>query len=200
MIYEPYPHWWYLGFCCRRGPRCSWARMVLRLAPAHARPRHRRVIVVVAGGLGVATAQRAACSRSGHRTAVRDDRAYCRRHHGAIGRHPDVAHSGTVRYYAGRVTLRFDLLDPAWLDRAIAWLEARGHHPYILLEDWERRSSRRSSRREPARGSRLPADRRVGVVTDPRRGVSVRPAKVRRDHRGLAAGFRPVAAPRRARV
>src|SRR5262249_5137315 len=42
--------------------------------------------------------------------------------------------SGSLRYYAGRLTLRWDFLDPAWLDRAVEWLEAHGHHVYILLE------------------------------------------------------------------
>jgi hypothetical protein len=46
-------------------------------------------------------------------------------------------HSGTVRYYGGRMTLRFDLLDQAWLDRAVEWMTTHGHHPYFLLEEWE---------------------------------------------------------------
>ncbi len=46
-------------------------------------------------------------------------------------------HSGSLRYYAGRMTLNYTLLDPAWLDRAAAWLAERGMHPYVLLEDWE---------------------------------------------------------------
>ncbi len=45
--------------------------------------------------------------------------------------------AGPVRYYAGRLTMRFDALDQAWLDRAFAWWRVRGRHPYILLEDWE---------------------------------------------------------------
>jgi hypothetical protein len=47
-------------------------------------------------------------------------------------------HTGPLRYYAGRDTMRFDLLDEAWLDRAVAWLTAQGRHPYFLIEDWER--------------------------------------------------------------
>jgi hypothetical protein len=47
-------------------------------------------------------------------------------------------HTGPIRYYAGRDTMRFDLLDEAWLDRAVAWLAAQGRHPYFLIEDWER--------------------------------------------------------------
>jgi dolichyl-phosphate-mannose-protein mannosyltransferase len=47
-------------------------------------------------------------------------------------------HTGPIRYYAGRDTMRFDLLDEAWLDRTVAWLTAHGRHPYFLIEDWER--------------------------------------------------------------
>jgi len=36
-----------------------------------------------------------------------------------------------------RVTLRYDLLDPQWLDRAVSWLTAHGAHPYLLVEGWE---------------------------------------------------------------
>lgn len=46
-------------------------------------------------------------------------------------------HSGSLRYYAGRMTLNFGSLDPAWLARAISWLDTHGAHPYALLEDWE---------------------------------------------------------------
>jgi hypothetical protein len=47
-------------------------------------------------------------------------------------------HAGPIRYYAGRDTMRFDLLDEAWLDRAVSWLTEHGRHPYFLIEDWER--------------------------------------------------------------
>jgi hypothetical protein len=43
-------------------------------------------------------------------------------------------HSGSIRYYAGRLTLRWDVGDPAWLDRTVDWLTAHGHHPYFVLE------------------------------------------------------------------
>jgi hypothetical protein len=46
-------------------------------------------------------------------------------------------HSGPIRYYAGRTIVRFDLLDAAWLDRAVQWLTAQGRPPYFLLEEWE---------------------------------------------------------------
>ena len=42
--------------------------------------------------------------------------------------------SGSMRYYGGRVTLRYDLLDREWLDRAVAWLTARGVRVYAVLD------------------------------------------------------------------
>jgi len=45
--------------------------------------------------------------------------------------------SGSVRFYGHRPTLVWDALDPAWLDRAIAFARARGLEPYLLFERWE---------------------------------------------------------------
>jgi hypothetical protein len=45
--------------------------------------------------------------------------------------------SGSVRFYAHRKTLVWDALDPAWLDRAIAYSRARGLEPFLLFERWE---------------------------------------------------------------
>jgi len=52
-------------------------------------------------------------------------------------------HSGSVRYYAGRMTLRYDWLSDRWLDRAVAWLDQHGAHPYFLLDETEVRDFRR---------------------------------------------------------
>ena len=45
--------------------------------------------------------------------------------------------SGSVRFYSGRKTLLWDSLDPAWLDRAIEFVRARGFEPFLLFESWE---------------------------------------------------------------
>jgi hypothetical protein len=42
--------------------------------------------------------------------------------------------SGSVRYYGQRNTVVWDQLDPAWLDRAVAYLRSRGLRPYFLFE------------------------------------------------------------------
>lgn len=48
-----------------------------------------------------------------------------------------MQHSGSIRYYADRVSVRWDLLDPAWLDRGVTALSNLGYRSYILLDDWE---------------------------------------------------------------
>ena len=48
-----------------------------------------------------------------------------------------MQHSGSIRYYSDRPTLRYDSLDPEWLDRAIAHLRSAGYEPYVLLEKFE---------------------------------------------------------------
>jgi hypothetical protein len=45
--------------------------------------------------------------------------------------------SGSLRYYSGRATLRYDRLDPAWLDRTVEQLRAMSYHPFAVLESWE---------------------------------------------------------------
>jgi hypothetical protein len=48
-----------------------------------------------------------------------------------------LQHSGSIRYYADRTTVRYDLLDPRWLDPAFDYLREQGRSPCILLKDWE---------------------------------------------------------------
>ena len=48
-----------------------------------------------------------------------------------------VQQSGSVRFYGGRMTIRWDLIDRDWTARAPAELEKLGLHPYMVLEDFE---------------------------------------------------------------
>jgi hypothetical protein len=45
--------------------------------------------------------------------------------------------SGSLRYYGRRRTVRWDVLDPLWLDRAIEELSSRGLTPFIVVEGEE---------------------------------------------------------------
>lgn len=65
-----------------------------------------------------------------------------------------MQHSGSARYYSGRTTLRYDFMDPDWLDRAVGLLEARGRPVYLLLDEWE----------VPMFRARFPGQRAVAVL------------------------------------
>lgn len=46
-------------------------------------------------------------------------------------------HSGSIRYYADRPTLRWDLLSPTRLDQALATFRAQGYHPLLVVDGGE---------------------------------------------------------------
>ena len=45
-----------------------------------------------------------------------------------------MQHSGAIRYYAGRPTIRWDLLDASTLDSVVATLRAAGHEPFVVID------------------------------------------------------------------
>ena len=54
-----------------------------------------------------------------------------------------MQHSGSVRYYAGRLTMRWDAIDARSIDGALSALRTAGLPVYALLEDWEEQDFRR---------------------------------------------------------
>jgi hypothetical protein len=49
-----------------------------------------------------------------------------------------MMHSGSVRHYSGRTTIRWDSMPPEWLDRSLDFLRAQGYRPYFAIDDFER--------------------------------------------------------------
>lgn len=141
LLWEPYPEWWYLRFLLP-----AWPVILVAVAEPldvlRTRGRLAAVsvlaIVIVVSIAGI----RVAAARSAFSVGVTERRYASVAQLVANATEPDAViitwnHAGAVRYYTGRETIRFDLLDPAWLDRAIDWLRTQGRHPYILIEDWE---------------------------------------------------------------
>ena len=142
VAYVPFDAWWFLRFLLPAWPAFAVGTAAL-LFPAAARAsrgwRAAAGVATLAFGLyGAVTAV-----RLGEFSPGEGERRYASVAE-AVARHtpPDavilaIQYSAGVDYYGGRVTLRLDELDPAWLDRAIAWLEAQGRPPYLLLEEQE---------------------------------------------------------------
>jgi hypothetical protein len=144
LFYVPFDAWWYLRFLLPAWP-------VLMLVTAESAAAIAAVATERWGGvLALAFAFALATNGVGiARTRYAFDVGRSERRYIDVARfvssHTDadavmiaLQHSGTLRMYADRLTLRFDQLDPAWLDRAAAFLRSIGRHPYIVLEAGER--------------------------------------------------------------
>jgi dolichyl-phosphate-mannose-protein mannosyltransferase len=62
---------------------------------------------------------------------------YVRRHGPANAFVLAAQHSGSIRYYADRPTLRWDLLSPTRLDQALATFKAQGYQPILVVDSGE---------------------------------------------------------------
>ena len=146
--YLPFDEWWYLRFLLPGLPVAFILSTdaVWRLSQ-HARPAGcfalRAGFVICAVGLSLyVTGERRVLESA--RTATRYEEAghYVRDHLPANGIIYSMEHSGSIRYYSGRTTLRYDILDPAWLDRSVEHLAARGYLTYLAIEAHEARRFR----------------------------------------------------------
>jgi hypothetical protein len=81
-----------------------------------------------------------------------------------------LQHTGTVAFYAGRLTLRYDRLPGQRLQSVLDWLMHKGYRPYIVLEDWEERNYRQTFSAGQDALSRL----ELPVLAETRPGIKVR--------------------------
>lgn len=48
-----------------------------------------------------------------------------------------MQHSGGIRFYSGRLTLRYDWVQKDWAKDVPAAVERAGYHPFLIIDDWE---------------------------------------------------------------
>ena len=143
LFYVPFGAWWFLRFLLPMWPvmMLLTAASVDTLARRWLRPAY-PVVIVAAAALLAWHGVRTAADRYAF-DLWRGERRYI-----DVGRfmaahtEPDAVlfsmqHSGSLRLYAGRLTLRYDLLDPAWLDRTVEHLRSIGRRPYFVLDEFE---------------------------------------------------------------
>ncbi len=137
FLYQPFPEWWYLRFLI---PAIVLA-IVLACAVAARladRGRMRGVVAIGTVALSLMTIQIAGARQvlglQGLEGRYRETAELVAARFPANAVLITVWQSGSVRFHAGREAVLWDSLDPAWLDRAVAWLSAQGRLPYILLE------------------------------------------------------------------
>jgi hypothetical protein len=142
LIYTPFEAWWFLRFLLPAWPAMCLGTAALLVRVAQGRHLALRIIACAALAFVGAHNLYYASTHGAFPTGEGEHRYV------SIAKMVEQAtdpsgviftgqHSGPIRYYAGRTIIRFDLLDRAWLDRAVRWLNTQGRQPYFLLEEWE---------------------------------------------------------------
>ena len=142
VLYTPFQDWWYLRFLLPAWPAIFIGTAALPIGLARGRAEWARMaaalLIIALGVRGIAMARALGVYPPGEGerryATIAELVARVTEPSGVI---VTTAHVGPVRYYAGRLTVRYDLLDPAWFDRALEWFARRGRRPYLLLEEHE---------------------------------------------------------------
>lgn len=137
LVYQPYPEWWYLRFLIPSLALLTVLASAVGVELA-SRARMRGVVPIVAvllALLGTRTAgQRQAFELQRLEGRYRDTAAVVTERLPRNAILITVWQSGSMRFHANREIVMWDSLEPAWLDRAVAWLQQRGYQPYFLFE------------------------------------------------------------------
>lgn len=144
LVYFRFEEWWYLRFLLPAIPAVLVLMSTGMVAIGRLFPRPWRRLAVIAVAIGlIAYTTRFNIGfgmfgpMTGGERRYADVGDYLRRALPADAVVLTVQHSGSVRYYAGRMTIRWDLIDRDWTARAAAEFERLGLHPYMVVEDWE---------------------------------------------------------------
>jgi len=140
LFYAPFPAWWFLRFLLPMWPVLMLATAAgLHGAANRWGPPFRVVVpaLVVSAlclwGVRFAATHYAFDLWRGDRRFV-DIAQYVRDYTEPDSVILTFQHSGSIRHYGGRLTLRWDLLEPRRFDQATAFLQSLGRHPYVILD------------------------------------------------------------------
>ena len=142
-FYAPFEAWWYLRFLLPAYPALMVLTSIALIAASTRLAREAGGLVAV---LIVALLAWHGVRFAGDRWAFGFQEG--ERKYAAVGEYigarlPDRAvlicmqHSGSIRYYSGRLTVRYDWIPDNRLDSAIDQLRTLGYHPYIVLDAGE---------------------------------------------------------------
>ena len=144
LVYFRFEEWWYLRFLLPAMPAVLVLMSTGMVAIGRRVPKPwGRVAVTAVALLLLAHTMRFNVAHGMFGTVSEAERRYAEVGtyiHEALPRNAvilSIQHSGSVRFYSGRMTIRWDLIDRDWTARAAGELERIGLHPYMVIEDWE---------------------------------------------------------------
>lgn len=171
LFYAPFDHWFYLRFLLPAYPAlfvllAAAIRWLALKLPVEARVPAAAIVCAAMIPFGVNVGR-----REGILNVATFEGRHIRAANEVASRTPadaivlSVQHSGSVRYYANRITLRYDWLQDGALDATLRDLAAKGRRAYLVVDDWEEKEFR--ARFSPAN--------RAGQLGDPIARVSGSP-------------------------
>lgn len=142
-LYPPFDEWWYLRFLLPAWPAfmALIAAGIGLLASRRLRPWGAVVALLLIGG--AIAWDVTFCRDRGIYLLGDSERRYIDAGQFAARELPSNAvvltmqHSGTVRFYGGKLSIRYDFLDKERARQVPADLERLGYHPFLLIDDWE---------------------------------------------------------------
>ena len=143
-VYLPLDAWWALRFFLPAFPPLFVFMSIAVLRVPALLPLHPRALVPVAARHTRRDAPARIqppheCARLGGREAIRRDRqVHCRHAAAASGDYFRPAQWQRGVYYSGRLTVRYDRLEPGQLETVVSGFKQRGYSPFILLDVFER--------------------------------------------------------------
>lgn len=144
LVYAKFEDWWYLRFLLPAIPAVLVLMSTGLLALARRLPRPWGHVAVTAVAFVLFTYTTRFNQAHGMFGPLKDaERRYAEVGtyiHDALPRNAiifSVQQSGSVRYYSGRMTIRWDAIDRDWTARAPAEVERLGLHPCMVIDDSE---------------------------------------------------------------
>jgi hypothetical protein len=143
LAYRPFEEWWYLRFLLTSFPPLLALTSVTLVAAARVLAAPWRPPLALALLILLAIWRIDYAKAHGTFESWRMERRYVETGRYVADRLPKSAalysmqQSGSLRYYAGRLTVRWDILDAGWLDRSIDMLTTLGYEPFLVVEDPE---------------------------------------------------------------
>ena len=142
LLYEAFNAWWFVRFILPAFPPLLVLTSVSIVALSLRASHWLRVFIPAAllavmmwHGIEYAIEHDAFRARSERKYAVVAD--YVSRRLPRNAALLSMQHSGSIRYYSGRATVRYDHIPPTQLESTLAALTDAGYRPYILVEPWE---------------------------------------------------------------
>jgi hypothetical protein len=139
LFYIPFDAWWYLRFLLSSFPPLliltvwGW-RIMLRWMSSGFRMVVLTGTVAIVAGFQIGRVQDMSVMKMAEGESVYYSTGrYLRRVLPKNAVILSMQHSGSLRIYADRLTLRYDWIDPAWYQRTLDGLVAKGYRPYLVL-------------------------------------------------------------------